>query len=235
MRTKGFSDTSIDKNFQLLLRGTNYQLIFYYLNATVNFILTLAIGMPQSLILFQFLRFCQAGRIWWLRRQIIALMGHSRHSRVVNDKYMAIVAMLYVYLVPSTCLASIFFRRLECGIAYPISLIAHATIEGNVDKILIPVNLTPLTIQLAVCGPGFLIYILSYLFCQGIAPTLIMVCACLGKSITEEIINAQSTSCTLQYSDHDGSKDLSGLTSHGNTPMTSHFQLEIQGPNKLEV
>jgi len=49
MRIKGFSEASIDENFQLLLKGARYQLVFYYVNAAVNFTLTLTIGMSYCI------------------------------------------------------------------------------------------------------------------------------------------------------------------------------------------
>ncbi|THV00896.1 hypothetical protein K435DRAFT_776269 [Dendrothele bispora CBS 962.96] len=183
MRTKGASDTNIEANFHLLLRAVDYNLKFLYINAVVNFGLTLMI----------------AGRIWWVCRQTRALMD-SQCGHIIGRKYNAIIATLF-----------------ECGIIYPISLIAQAAIQGNVSELSIPVTLTPATIQLA-----------------GIAPTLILVRTCLGWSITEEVVKSQNMTSTIQYGTQGGSKNLSSL-SHVNsigqqTQMGS--DLEFQTENK---
>ncbi|KAK7473118.1 hypothetical protein VKT23_001219 [Stygiomarasmius scandens] len=180
MRTKGKADTSIESNFQLYNKGIHYQLAFYYANAVVNFILTLMI----------------AGRIWWVGRQTQASLGYSRESRILNDKYMAIIAI-----------------SLECGILYPIALIVHAAVEGNTDKISIPVNLTPVVIQFA-----------------GIAPTLIIVRTCFGNSITEKIVSSQNTtSSTLRYDSSLGSsRNIPNIHSITQTQTASRSNLEVQ-------
>jgi hypothetical protein len=102
-----------------------------------------------------------AGRIWWI--------GHTEQSqnRLTNGKYKSTVAII-----------------LECGVLYPISLVAHAAIEGNVDKIAIPVNLTPTVILLA-----------------GVAPTVIILRSCLGLNITREAVNLHGSSHTQSLSD----------------------------------
>jgi hypothetical protein len=41
--------------------------------------------------------------------------------------------------------------RLECGVLYPIVLIAHAVVEENQSTLAIPVNLTGPVILVAVC------------------------------------------------------------------------------------
>ncbi|KIK51347.1 hypothetical protein GYMLUDRAFT_181521 [Collybiopsis luxurians FD-317 M1] len=73
-----------------------------------------------------------AGRIWWVVQQSRrAYLGN--HYSLCDKKFKAIITVL-----------------LECGILYPISLIAHAVVEGNSDILSIPVDLTAVTIQLAV-------------------------------------------------------------------------------------
>ncbi|THU94170.1 hypothetical protein K435DRAFT_724707 [Dendrothele bispora CBS 962.96] len=179
MRTKGVADTSIESNFQLYLKGNNYQLAFYYANSVVNFVITLMI----------------AGRIWWVGRQTQALIDSSRETRIISDKYKAVIAI-----------------SLECGILYPLSLIAHAAVEGNTDKISIPVNLTPVVIQLA-----------------GIAPTLIIVRTCFGKSITEKVVSSQGTSSTFRYDNNLGSsKIVSNVHSVVQTQTALHSDSEIR-------
>ncbi|THV01216.1 hypothetical protein K435DRAFT_793557 [Dendrothele bispora CBS 962.96] len=160
MRTKGASDTTIEANFHLLLRGVDYNLKFLYINATVNFVLTL-------MIVFYLLNLhiTKAGRIWWVCRQTRALMDNSQSVRIIGRKYYAVIATL-----------------LECGILYPVSLIIQAAIQGNASELPIPVTLTPAIIQLA-----------------GIAPTLILVCTWVGRSITEEVVKSQNTTSTIQY------------------------------------
>ncbi|THU76540.1 hypothetical protein K435DRAFT_704647, partial [Dendrothele bispora CBS 962.96] len=76
----GVADTSIESNFQLYLKGNNYQLAFYYANSVVNFVITLMIGM-------------RPGRIWLVGRQTQASFGSSREGRIINDKYKAIIAI----------------------------------------------------------------------------------------------------------------------------------------------
>ncbi|THU81789.1 hypothetical protein K435DRAFT_808795 [Dendrothele bispora CBS 962.96] len=87
MRAKGASDTAIEANFHLLLRGVDYNLKFLYINATVNFVLTLMIGRCAT----------KAGRIWWVCRQTRALMDYSHYSHIIGRKYSAVIATLYAY------------------------------------------------------------------------------------------------------------------------------------------
>ncbi|THU77865.1 hypothetical protein K435DRAFT_614880, partial [Dendrothele bispora CBS 962.96] len=56
IKTKGFSNTTTEANFQLYLRGLDYTLKYYYANAALNLILTLTIAHLVA----------QAGRIWWI-------------------------------------------------------------------------------------------------------------------------------------------------------------------------
>ncbi|KIK68212.1 hypothetical protein GYMLUDRAFT_143625, partial [Collybiopsis luxurians FD-317 M1] len=63
-----------------------------------------------------------AGRIWWVARQINRLLGRED---TIKKKYRQIIVIL-----------------IECGIIYPITLIAHAAVEGNNNRIVIPVSLT---------------------------------------------------------------------------------------------
>jgi len=111
---------------------------------------------------------------------------------------------------------------IECGIIYPISLISHAAAELNQEKLAVPINLTPTVIQLA-----------------GIAPTLILVRTCLGRSITDKIISSQTTmsgiSSTMRFPSqgHTGnSKNMSALvnfqSSQINTSLHSRNNLEVQ-------
>ncbi|KIK64625.1 hypothetical protein GYMLUDRAFT_101465, partial [Collybiopsis luxurians FD-317 M1] len=65
-----------------------------------------------------------AGRIWWMARQNRLELGSQ--NQFLNNEYKAIISIL-----------------LESGILYPISLIAHVVVEGNTDKISMPINLTP--------------------------------------------------------------------------------------------
>ncbi|THU88507.1 hypothetical protein K435DRAFT_916994 [Dendrothele bispora CBS 962.96] len=186
MRTKGASNTTVEANVNLLLRGIDYNLKFLYINAAVNFGLTLMI----------------AGRIWWVCRQTRASMD-SQRGHIIGRKYNAIIATL-----------------LECGILYPISLIVQAAIQGNTSELSIPVTLTPAVIQLA-----------------GIAPTLILVCTCLGRSITEEVVKSQETTSTIQYSTQGGPKNLSSL-SHVNsigqqTQIGSDLEFQIENKKHL--
>ncbi|THU80133.1 hypothetical protein K435DRAFT_696328 [Dendrothele bispora CBS 962.96] len=140
MGIKGSVNTTNEANAQLMLKGLDYTLTYYYVNAAFNLVLTLMI----------------AGRIWWIGMKTQALMGYSQQSHVIRNK-------------------------LEAGILYPIALVVHAAISGNVDKISIPINLTPTAIQLA-----------------GIAPTLIIVRTCLGKGMTEAAVSSHSTTPSLQ-------------------------------------
>ncbi|THU96536.1 hypothetical protein K435DRAFT_572195, partial [Dendrothele bispora CBS 962.96] len=97
-------------NFQLMLKGVDYTLKYYYANAAFNFVLTLMIGV----------------RIWWVGMKTQVLMGYSQQSGIIRYKYKAIFSI-----------------SLESGILYPICLIAHAIITGNVNKVSITVDLTP--------------------------------------------------------------------------------------------
>ncbi|THU96517.1 hypothetical protein K435DRAFT_858473 [Dendrothele bispora CBS 962.96] len=113
IKTKGFSNTTTEANFQLMLKGLDYTLKYYYVNAAFNLILTLTIG-----------------RIWWIGTK---LTKYSKQSRIICNKYKAIFAI-----------------SLEAGILYPLFLVIHAAIAANVNVIPIPVDLTPIAIQLAV-------------------------------------------------------------------------------------
>ncbi|THU96501.1 hypothetical protein K435DRAFT_797254 [Dendrothele bispora CBS 962.96] len=137
IKTKGFSNTTTEANFQLMLKGLDYTLKYYYANAAFNLILTLTM----------------AGRIWWIGTK---LMKYSKQSRIICNKYKAIFAI-----------------SLEAGILYPLFLVIYAAITANADLIPIPVDLTPIAIQLA-----------------GIAPTFIIVHTCLGRSITEKVVSS---------------------------------------------
>ncbi|THU96539.1 hypothetical protein K435DRAFT_664386 [Dendrothele bispora CBS 962.96] len=117
MSIKGSTDATIEANFQLLLKGTDYTLKYKYANAVFNLVLTLVI----------------AGRIWFIGTKTQVLMGYSQQSHIICNKYKTIFAV-----------------SLEAGIVYPISLILHAAITGNTNKISIPVDLAPTAIQLAV-------------------------------------------------------------------------------------
>ncbi|KAF9070238.1 hypothetical protein BDP27DRAFT_1447113 [Rhodocollybia butyracea] len=76
-----------------------------------------------------------AGRIWWVAMQTSALFGFSG---TINSKLKDAIAVL-----------------LECGVVYPIALIAHAAIEANQDKVAIPLNLTgPVTLLATVASFG---------------------------------------------------------------------------------
>ncbi|KIK50663.1 hypothetical protein GYMLUDRAFT_438082 [Collybiopsis luxurians FD-317 M1] len=90
-----------------------------------------------------------ASRLWWIIQQ-----KTSEENAMKLTKYKMTVAIL-----------------LECGLLYPISLIAHAAIEGNVDKILTPVNLTPTVIILA-----------------GLVPTIIILRTCQEISLTDKAL-----------------------------------------------
>ncbi|KAF5357319.1 hypothetical protein D9758_005836 [Tetrapyrgos nigripes] len=142
-----------------------------------------------------------AGRIWRVGRQTQAYTGYSLERGIINDRYKAIIAI-----------------SLECGLLYPIALVAHAAVEGNVDKISIAVNLTPVAIQMA-----------------GVAPTLILVRTCLGKSITEKVIGSQDTASTFQYnasrtlgSAKNLSSDLGQVQSIPGSQNSVHSNLEIR-------
>jgi len=187
MRTKGFSNTTIESNFNLELKGERYGLGFFYANAAFNVLLTVMI----------------AGRIWWVGKRTSASFGRSG---AINQKYKDVIAVL-----------------LECGVLYPITLIAHAAVEGSQNKISIPVNLI---------GPAIL--------AAGIAPTLIILCTCIGRSITQRIIDSQGSttigSSTLQYSSQgriDSTKNISSLmraanVSKGESTLNSAQNLEVE-------
>ncbi|THU78406.1 hypothetical protein K435DRAFT_887809 [Dendrothele bispora CBS 962.96] len=196
MRSQGASNTTVEANIHLLLRGIDYNLKFLYINAAVNFGLTLMIVFIPIYI------GKKAGRIWWVCRQTRASMD-SQRGHIISRKYNAIIATL-----------------LECGILYPISLIVQAAIQGNTSELSIPVTLTPAVIQLA-----------------GIAPTLILVCTCLGRSITEEVVKSQEMTSTIQYSTQGGPKNLSSL-SHVNsigqqTQIGSDLEFQIENKKHL--
>ncbi|KIK56262.1 hypothetical protein GYMLUDRAFT_87349 [Collybiopsis luxurians FD-317 M1] len=187
MRTKGFSNTAIDANFALELKGENYHLGFYYANAALNLLFTLMI----------------AGRIWWMG---VRTSRSFSQDRSINKKYKQIIAVL-----------------IECGIIYPIALIAHAAIEGSQDTIAIPVNLTATVIEIA-----------------GIAPTLIILHTCLGRSISQRVIDSQKTTfaaSSTQYSSQQRSgamanKNISNLV---NFRGASEDDTALQSARNIEV
>ncbi|KAF5357333.1 hypothetical protein D9758_005827 [Tetrapyrgos nigripes] len=188
MTTQGQNDTS-EANFQLFLTGINYRLTFYYANAVVNFVVTMLI----------------AGRIWWVGRRT---MRYSTYwGRIINDKYKAIFAISYIFHSPLSFSGLLrHFIRLECGVIYPISLVAHAAVEGNVDKISIPVNLTPTVIQLA-----------------GVVPTLILVTVFLGKSISEKLLDLQNIETTLQNNGLQALESVGSTTSEVDSNRNSNI------------
>jgi len=145
-----------------------------------------------------------ASRIWWVGRQT-AIIFSNGENRDINRKYKTIVAVL-----------------LECGIIYPISLIAHAATEANAAVMAFPINLTPTVIQLA-----------------GIAPMLILLRTCLGRSLTDKIISSQATisvtSSAMRYPSQGpigSSKNIPSLVnfhSAGNdTSLHSGHNLQVQ-------
>ncbi|KAF5356468.1 hypothetical protein D9757_012478 [Collybiopsis confluens] len=106
---------------------------------------------------------------------------------------------------------------LECGIIYPIALFAHAAVSSNEDSI-VPVNMTGVVIQVA-----------------GIAPTLIILCTCLGRTASQKVIESQrstyATSSGPYSSRRTGiSKNLSTLVqaSQSNSAVISTHNIEVE-------
>ncbi|KAF9058657.1 hypothetical protein BDP27DRAFT_1343183 [Rhodocollybia butyracea] len=145
MRTKGFSNTALESNFNLELKGINFGLGFFYANAVTNFIYTMLI----------------ACRLWWLTR------GNSTSSSGERTQKHKLTAAIL----------------LECGVLYPIALVAHAAVEGNLNIISTPVNLTPCVILLA-----------------GLIPTVIILRTCQGISITDKVAGVRSSGSVHSHS-----------------------------------
>ncbi|KAF9059319.1 hypothetical protein BDP27DRAFT_1453396 [Rhodocollybia butyracea] len=101
-----------------------------------------------------------AGRIQWAYMRIRADLG-GNGSR--GQKYSKTVATV-----------------IECGILYPLSLLALATTVKFQDSIAIPVDMLPVVMQMA-----------------GIAPTLIIFRTCIGRSITENIVTSSRDACSF--------------------------------------
>jgi len=152
MRTKGFSNTAIESNFNLELKGINFGLGFFYANAVTNFIYTMLI----------------ACRLWWLTQ------CNNTSSGVRIQRHKLTAAIL-----------------LECGVFYPIALVAHAAIEGNLNIISTPVNLTPCVLLLA-----------------GLIPTVMILRTSQGISITDTVTGvANSGSHSQSGSEESGHID----------------------------
>ncbi|THU94702.1 hypothetical protein K435DRAFT_798677 [Dendrothele bispora CBS 962.96] len=183
IKTKGFSNTTTEANFQLMLKGLDYTLKYFYANAALNLILTLTI----------------AGRIWWIGIKTRTLTKYSKQSRIICNKYKAIFAI-----------------SLEAGILYPLFLVIHAAITANVDVIPIPVDLTPIAIQLA-----------------GIAPTFIIVHTCLGRSITEKVVSSYNG--TIPTECVDLRSDSSRLPAYTNDSGQKDSDAEVEVGNDEPV
>ncbi|KIK50665.1 hypothetical protein GYMLUDRAFT_252765 [Collybiopsis luxurians FD-317 M1] len=145
-----------------------------------------------------------AGRIWWVAVRTSKSFGRDG---IINKEYKHIIAIL-----------------LECGIIYPITLIAQAATQGNLSKIVIPVNLSATVILVS-----------------GIAPTLIILRTCLGRSISQKVIDSQKTTylggtSNLHSSHHTtgipGTKTLSSLI---NVRSTLQSETVVQSAGNIEV
>ncbi|KAF9058656.1 hypothetical protein BDP27DRAFT_1453863 [Rhodocollybia butyracea] len=126
-----------------------------------------------------------AGRIWWVGKRTSASFGRSG---AINQKYKDVIAVL-----------------LECGVLYPIALIAHAAVEGSQNTISIPVNLT---------GPAIL--------AAGISPTLIIFTT-IGASTLQYSSQGRM----------DSTKNIASLmraanVSHGESTINSAQNLEVE-------
>ncbi|KAF9056871.1 hypothetical protein BDP27DRAFT_1433327 [Rhodocollybia butyracea] len=103
-----------------------------------------------------------AGRIWWVGRRTSATFGRSG---MINQKYKDLIAVL-----------------LECGVLYPIALIAHAAVEGHLSTIAIPVDMTGPTILVAGISPTMIIF-------TTIAPSTLQYSSQGGMDSTKNIAN----------------------------------------------
>ncbi|KIK66401.1 hypothetical protein GYMLUDRAFT_239358 [Collybiopsis luxurians FD-317 M1] len=144
-----------------------------------------------------------AGRIWWMGVRTSKSFGQER---TINKRYKQIILVL-----------------IECGMIYPLTLIAHAALEGTTERISIPVNLTPTVMEMA-----------------GIAPTLIILHTCLGRTISQKVIDSQNTAfstSSMKYSSKQRSGPMGGknISSLVNFQTASHNESVGQSEHIAEV
>ncbi|THU96499.1 hypothetical protein K435DRAFT_797252 [Dendrothele bispora CBS 962.96] len=184
IKTKGFSNT--EANFQLMLKGLDYTL------TSAN-----------------------SGTYKISSARVTAINVNAyRLFRVYRAKVQVdcLLSRLWFFCEVKAVPPQLPLTRLEAGILYPLFLVIHAAITANVNVIPIPVDLTPIAIQLA-----------------GIAPTFIIVHTCLGQSITEKVVSSYNgtipTECVDLQSDSSrlpndcGQKDFDPEVEVGNDKL----------------